>query len=96
MQPLSTQSQILQISQNRLLDREGLALVEREKRPAKLDGQVSIKPSPALFFKYQHEFTSYSHTPGNTLVFSVPGRLAYLNPPALENERNVSYAQRNA
>ena len=36
----------------------------------KLDRQVSIKPSLALFFKYRHEFTSYSHTLGNTLVFS--------------------------
>jgi hypothetical protein len=44
-------------------------LVEREKRPVKLDGQVSTKPSLALFLDYEHEFTSHSPTPGNTLVF---------------------------
>jgi hypothetical protein len=50
---------------------EGLALVEREKRPVKPDGQVSIKPKSNLapFFKYEHELTSCSHTRGSTLVF---------------------------
>lgn len=35
----------------------------------KLNGQVSIKPNLAPFFKYEHEFTSYSHTLGHTPVF---------------------------
>jgi hypothetical protein len=35
-------------------------------------GQVNFimpEKSFALFFKYEHEYSSYSHTLGNTLVF---------------------------
>lgn len=42
-----------EIGRNRLLDhREGFASVERENRPLKLDGQVSIKPNRAMSLEF--------------------------------------------
>jgi hypothetical protein len=39
---------------------------------------IMPKNNPALFFKYEHEFASYSRTLGNILVFGGSGTLRML------------------
>jgi hypothetical protein len=64
--------------------------------PLAVCGQVTyIQPAKHLsfFFKYEHEYKSYSHTLGNTIVFGGAWTLAIPKPAAPKSSGRSSKEQ---